>query len=167
MSAEELESRILLLDERLLPIADRPIDITKPEWDLLLKQSPHPLDEAGVRAEAEHLLEELITSYQSAVEEHRQALRKLFAKYRAFAWASSLPVSPTIAEGFRQQLLLFSLKDQGRDSRDALLLLQDLCRQARTAGINTAPILNEVAELSSDINKYGMGSTKQMLLKAC
>jgi len=30
-----------------------------------------------------------------------------------------------------------------------------------------APVLREIAEMSSDANKYGMGSTKQMLLRYC
>jgi hypothetical protein len=70
-------------------------------------------------------------------------------------------------EHLRRHLLLFSMKDQGRDSRDALLDLQDLCREARSAGVNLTPVLREVAELPSDKNKYGMGSTEDMLLRAC
>jgi hypothetical protein len=164
---EDFESRIIRLDERLRPIANRPVDVTQPGWWPRLEQRPHPLDEAGVRPETEDLLKELIDSYQGAGEEDREMMRDWFAKYRAFSWAASLPASPTTEEGFRQRLLLFSLKDQERDSRDALLLLQDLCREAGSAGVDAAPILREVAELSSDVNEHGMGSTKQMLLKAC
>ena len=90
----------------------------------------------------------------------------LFVEYKAFAWAASLRSSPTDEENLRRHLLLFSLKDQGRDSRDALLCLQDLCREARSAGVNPGPVLREVAELSSHRNKYGMGSTREMLLRA-
>jgi len=32
--------------------------------------------------------------------------------------------------------------------------------------VNTGPILNEIAELSSDVNKYGMGSTRSLLRNA-
>ena len=167
MSLEDFESRIIRLDERLRPIANRPVDVTQPGWWQRLAQRPHPLDAAGVRPETEDLLKELIDSYQGAGEEDREMMRDWFAKCRAFSWAASLPASPTTEEGFRQRLLLFSLKDQERDSRDALLLLQDLCREAGSAGVDTAPILREVAELSSDVNKHRMGSTKQMLLKAC
>jgi hypothetical protein len=59
------------------------------------------------------------------------------------------------------------MKDQGRDSRDALLTLQEICHEAVAAGADTAPVLREVAELSSSANKYGMGSTRDMLLKHC
>jgi len=167
MSLEEFELRMMDLEQRLRPIADRPVDITKPGWDLRLMQSPHPLDRAGVRLEAELLLQQLIKVYRACGEDEREAVRKLFAEYRAFAWAASLPCEPTTEENFRQHLLLFSITDQGRDSRDAILLLQDLCRRARAAGVNMAPVLKDVAVLSSDQNKYGMGSTRDMLLRMC
>jgi len=64
-------------------------------------------------------------------------------------------------------LILFSINDQGRDSRDALLTLQEICQNARTAGLEIAPVLREIAAMSSDADKYGMGSTRQMLLMRC
>ena len=132
-----------------------------------LVDTPHPMDEAGLRPEIESLLREVIGAYQKSDEGVRTALRKFFAQYRAFAWAAALPSSATTAEGFRERLLLFSLKDQGRDSRDALLELQHLCREAIVGGVNISPILEHVAELSSDVDKFKMGSTKEMLLNAC
>jgi hypothetical protein len=50
--------------------------------------------------------------------------------------------------------------------RMAILWLQDISAKARSAGIQIKPILEEVAGLSSEINKYGMGSTKGLLLNA-
>jgi hypothetical protein len=167
MELDALKLKMIGLEQRLSPIADRPVDITKPGWGLRLNQHQHPLDEAGVRSDAEGLLHELIAVYRSEDDDNREAIRKLFQEHRSFAWAASLPASPTTDEGFREQLVLFSMKDQERDSRDALLTLQHLCRQARAAGVNAAPILKEVAELSSDVNKYGMGSTREMLLRLC
>ena len=165
-STDDFESRITALEQRLRPIPNRPVDITKPGWAERLAQSAHPLDEAGVRREAETLIEELIGFYHACRKDERQAIRALFAEYRAFAWAASLPYGPTDEESLRRHLLLFSIKDQGRDSRDALLCLQDICRQAKAAGVNTRAPLQEVAALSSDRNKYGMGSTQKMLLDA-
>ena len=163
MDLDDFELRIMELEQRLRPIADRPVDITKPGWDARLAESPHPLDEAGVRGEADLLLDELISFYQVGGEESRHAVRKLFEEYRAFAWAASLPFEPTNEDTFRKHLILFSMKDQGRDSRDALLWLQDLSRKAGAAGVKTTLVLKEVAHLSSDRERFGMGSTKQML----
>ena len=92
---EDFELRMMDLEARLRPIANRPVDITKPGWDLRLTQSPHPLDEAGVRREADMLLEELINVYRAGAEDEREVVRKLFAEYRAFAWAATLPFAST------------------------------------------------------------------------
>ena len=160
------ELRMMELEERLLPIAKQPVDITVPNWIGLLQQSPHPLDEAGVRADAEALLEEVIIEYQNCPPNTRQAIRKLFDTYRSFSWAATLPYAPTTEASFLRHLVLFSIKDQGTDTRDAILLLQDLCRTAAAIGVGAASILEQVAALSSDENKFGMGSTKRLLLNA-
>src|SRR6266436_1193138 len=122
-SLDDFELRIMDLEQRLRPIADRPVDITKPGWDVRLRQRQHPLDEAGIRRDAEILLEELISLYQASAEESRHAVRKLFEEYRSFAWAASLSFDPTTEQSFRQHVILFSMKDQGSDSRDTLLWL--------------------------------------------
>ena len=67
----------------------------------------------------------------------------------------------------RQRLVLFSIQDQGEDSRDALLALQGICREAAAAGVDTGPVLREVAAWSCMANKYGMGSTRDILLAQC
>ena len=164
---EEFELQIMDLEQRLRPIADRPVDITKPGWGAQLAHSPHPFDETGTRPEAEGLLRELIGFYRASGDDERGAIRALFVEYKAFAWAANLPFGATDEEKLRQHLVLFSLKDQGRDCRDALLWLQDLCREAKRAGIDPGPVLREVATLSSAKNKYWMGSTREMLLHAC
>jgi len=133
ISLADFESRIAGLEERLRPVAGRPVDITVPGWGERLVTAPHPLDDPGARAGMESLLRELIAVYRKTSEDVRVALRKFFEQYPAFAWAASLPSNPRAADGFREQLLLFSLKDQGRDSRDALLDLRHLCEEARAA----------------------------------
>lgn len=160
------EPRLMELEERLDPIAKRPVDITDPEWMRKLRQSPHPFDAARVRAGAEALLDEVIDEYQKCGHDARRTIRELFAKYRAFAWAASLSSAPVTDSSFRRHLVLFSIKDQGTDGRDAILWLQHLCRTVTGAGVSPAPILREVAELSSDADRYGMGSTRKLLLGA-
>ena len=152
-------------EERLRPIARRPVDITRPGWLDRLRAGVPPLDEAGVREHAEQLLGELISAYAKGGEETRSAIRRMFAEYRSFAWAAALSTPRTSVEGLRQHLILFSMKDQGRDSRDALLTLQEIVREAGTAGVDKAAALREVAAMSSGTNRYGMGSTRDMLLK--
>ena len=104
--------------------------------------------------------------YESSDEDTRRAVRLLFTSYPHFAWAATLNTPPTTEVDFRRHMLLFSMRDQGQDSRDAILSLQELSSQARAAGVNTTPILQEVARLSSDENKQGLGSTRHQLNNA-
>ena len=93
MSAlDDLELQMMDLEERLRPIAQRPVDITRPGWLERLQTGRPPLDEAGVRDAAERLLSALIVAYAQG-EETREAVRRLFTEYRSFAWAAALPGS--------------------------------------------------------------------------
>ena len=157
----EYEIQVLEIDESIRPIATRPVDTNDPNWMTLLRQR-EPLDEAGVRSNTETLLGTLVNEYQESDADTRKAIRGLFVNYKYFAWAATLPILPTTEEGFRTHMILFSMRDQGYDSRDAILTLQEFCERARAASVSIGPILRKVAELSSDENKYGMGSTRHL-----
>lgn len=162
---DSIEARVALVDAALRPLAQRPVDTADPDWAEKTRQRPAPMDEAGVRAEAESALRALIAVYAQGDETVRESVRGLLSRRTSFRWAVHLPVEPT-PEGFRQRLLHMSAVDQGNDTRDELLSLRDLCADARTAGIDIRPILAEVAELSSRKDKYGMGSMRDILLGA-
>jgi hypothetical protein len=121
--------------------------------------------EAGVEAEAESALRAVIALYAGGDDTVRAAVRALFNRCTSFRWAVHVPHDPT-PESFRFELLHFSAMDQGPDARDELLGLNDLCGEAEEAGIDIAPMLAETARLSSDVNRYGMGSTREFLLRA-
>lgn len=53
---EDLELQIMELEERLRPIAQRPVDVAHLDWAGPLRAGAPPLDEAGVRSTAERLL---------------------------------------------------------------------------------------------------------------
>jgi hypothetical protein len=78
----------------------------------------------------------MIPAYAKGGDETRSAIRRMFAEYGSFTRAAALSTQPTNVEGLRQHLILFSMKDQGRDSRDALLTLQEIVREADTAGVD-------------------------------
>ena len=155
------KEQIAKLDAALHPVANRPIGF----FGLLLnpRRRAHPLDKAGVRGQAEKFLSELIEYYPTGDDAMRQSIRKLFEDHPSFSWAATLPDQPVTDKAFRDHLILFSIKDHEQDTRDALILLDSLCEKARLAGIQIGPILSEIAELSSDTNKYGMGSTRSLL----
>jgi len=160
------KEQIARLDAKLHAIANRPVVSMVLNWLFNLGRFLNPLEEAGVKAETEQLLSELIEYYSTSGHEMRQAIRKLFADHRSFEWATMLPYRPITEASFRAHLILFSMKDQERDTRDALLALESMCTTARSAGVKIGPVLKEIAELSSDVNRYGMGSTRSILLRA-
>jgi hypothetical protein len=158
------KEQIARLDAALRSIAQRPVGC----FGLLFKPRrwTHPLDKAGVRTQAEQFLSEVIEYYRTADADTRQAIRKLFEDHRSFTWAATLPYQPVTDESFRAHLILFSIKDHEQDTRDALVLLYEICEKATAAGVRTGPILEEIAEISSDVNKFGMGSTRSLLRDA-
>jgi hypothetical protein len=152
------------VDAALRQCAKRTPDLTDPNWFEKMQAAPHPLDESGTRAAAEALLAELVDRYPVMAEASRADIRKLFADHTSFAWATGLPYPPTTEASFRAHLILFAIDDQGRDARDAVISLQVLLEKATAVGVRTGPILRQVADLASEVNKYGMGSTRSMLL---
>ncbi|MEV7977134.1 hypothetical protein [Streptomyces sp. NPDC086519] len=161
----ELRAWVALIDACVEPIARRPVDLTDPGWVRKTREGPHPLDEAGIRPEAEAALRDVLSRYEEGDDSVRATLRALLERCHWFGWATTLPFEPT-PQGFRQHLLEMSAKDQGLDTRDMMVGLHDLCGQARDAGVGIRPLLLEVAELSSDMDRYGMGSTRHILLRA-
>lgn len=164
MSLPDVERRVAELDEILRPIAQRPVDLNDPNWAAELANRIPPAQEAGVGDEAEAVLEDLLDHYERGDEPTRAAVRTIFGRYTSFRWAATLPFDETAPQSYRSRLVQVSAIDQGTDTRDVLLGLWDLADRARAAGIDIVPTLTEVAEMSSDADRYGMGSTRKILL---
>jgi hypothetical protein len=143
----ELEQEVARLDAVLEPIAKSPYD-GRP-FEVVLPSG------------AQEVLRGLLGHYAAGDDDIRAAIRALFERYTSFRWAVHLPDAD-----FRTRLLHFSARDQGADARDELLGLNDLCTSARDAGVDLRPVLREVAALSSPVDKYGMGSTRDFLLRS-
>jgi len=165
MDLAELTSRVARLDEALRPIATSEVPIDDLEgWEERMRAAPPAVEEAGVSGEAQVVLRALIQRYAEGDGAERRAIRGLFDQYGAFRWAAHLPERADTAEGLRTQLLHLSARDHDSDTRDELLRLGDLLAEARAAGVDIDPVLTEVAALSSDIDRYGMGSIRTILL---
>lgn len=158
----DVEVEVRRLDGLLEPIAKRPVDVNDPDWMVKL-QASNPLAEAGVETESRTALRMLLAHYAEGGADVRETIREMFNRYTSFRWAVYVPLEATL-EGFRLRLLHFSAVDQGSDARDELLGLADLCSAARKANVDIRGVLAEVAEMSSDVDRYGMGSTRKFLL---
>jgi hypothetical protein len=152
------------LDAAIRPIANREVDLSDPDWQAKLARS-RPLDEAGVRDEAEALLLDILLGYANATDMDRREIRAMVAEYPSFFWAAATPAGGTAAAGLRLRLIHFALLDQRRDSRDAVSWLDDLCRAPDVPPGEAASLRQEVALMASDEDRYGFESTRSMLLR--
>jgi hypothetical protein len=159
------KEQIARLDAALRPIVNRRATLGN-LLSLLWHGASNPLEAAQVNVQAEQLTSELIEYYAIGNAEMRLAIRRLFNEHPSFSWATTLPYKPFTDESFRAHLILFSMKDQERGTRDAIVTLHAICGKARSAGIKTDPIIEEIAEISSDIDKHGTGSTRTLLRRA-
>lgn len=147
------------LNQKLQPFCGRPVDINDPNWMEKLRQS-HPLDEAGVRHEAESLLLSLLAAYASGTTAQRAAIRELFRTNRAFGLTTGVRQSPDTAQGFRQHVLHASVLGEIEDPRDIMVSLHDHCAAATAAGVAIEPILAEVAALSEPVVRRILSRTR-------
>jgi len=163
----EIEAGVARLDAAFRPAAEAPVDINDPDWmaKLAAAHATPLVDQLGLRDETESVLRAVLHRYATGDEATRDGIRLFFDRYTAFRWAAHLPRDWHTAAEFRDELLHFSARDQGADTRDELLGLADLCDRARQLGLETNPIFTEVAALSSDVDRYGMGSTREILLR--
>lgn len=153
---------LMRLDEAISQSAKRPVDLDNLES---ISKGAHPLDRAGVRAEAQALLLEILRALESANEEDRQSIRDMVSVYSSFFGATSPPEGKTAAETLRLRLMEFALMDQYPDSRDAVLWLQSLCETKDVDLQTLASLRREVAPMASDKDRFGFGSTRSMLLR--
>lgn len=135
MELDALRERIEVLNAKLLPIANSPIP-----FGADLRGYKMPSDPAANQA----LLDAV--EFYARSEPDRPQIREMFKKNRAFAWAATLPFPADSAERFRKHLIHFSIIDQGRDWRDALLWMRDLLRSP----FATREVVGEVAAMSGE-----------------
>jgi hypothetical protein len=165
MDLADIEREMARLDAVYRPVATAPVDVMNREAMVNLGATiSAALAELAVDDQAQAVLHGIIARYVAGDESDRAAIRRLFDRYTSFRWAAHLPRQWDTAEELRDQLIHMSARDQGPDTRDEILALQDLCDRAGRAGIDIGPILDEVAGLSSDEDRYGMGSMRSIFL---
>jgi hypothetical protein len=167
MNLFDVEREMAWLDAVYRPVADSPVDVEVRDdpaaWGAAIEAE---LGRLAVDDRAEAAVRAVVEVYAAGGETVRAAVRRLFDRYTSFRWAAHLPREWDTAEQFRAHLIHLSARDQGSDTRDEILLLGGLCDRALSLGIATGPILDEVAAMSSDEDRYGMGSMRRFIL-AC
>ncbi|MEV7987401.1 hypothetical protein [Micromonospora sp. NPDC085948] len=166
MNLAAIREDVAVIDILLRDIAQRPVDLTDPDWPAKLSARLPPVEEAGVVAEASAALTALLDAYESGDEGVRGEVRQIFRAHGAFSWGVGLTGRwPSAAAEFRRRLVHVSARDQSEDPRDELVGIWELCAQARGRGVDVEPIVRAVADISGEVDHVGMGSTRLLILR--
>lgn len=166
MNLAAIREDVAIIDILLRDIAQRSVDMRDPDWQAKLSSRVPPVEEAGVAGEAAAALTALLDAYEFGDEGTRDEVRQIFRAHEAFSWGVGLTgewTSP--AAEFRRRLVHISARDQSEDPRDELIEIWELCAWARGCGIDVEPIVREVASISGEINHFGMGSTRFLIMR--
>ena len=166
MELIDVEREVAALDDAYRPVATAPVDLSDPgAFTGMAARVEAELAALGVGQRAEAAVRALVEAYATGDDATRARIRWMFERHRHFRWGANLPRDWDTAAELRARLVHLSARDQGGDARDEILQLQDLCERAARAGIDAGPVLDEVAAMSSDLDRYGMGSTRDIILR--
>src|SRR5581483_6467608 len=102
---------VAVIDELLRDIAQRPVDLSDPNWMVKLRQAPPPVEEAGLVVETAVALEVLLDAYETGDPSTREEVRDIFRAYPSFRWAARLPRRWESVAEFRRRLVHVSAMD--------------------------------------------------------
>lgn len=159
------KSRAESINQQLQPVVKAKVDTSAPDWLQQLENSPHPADESGLRQEIQSLFNEIIAKFQACDVDQRQQIIDLMDQNDCLMYSAVIDGNIDTTEGFRRKMVLVVLEDQGKDPRDTVLTLAQLRKEAEKNSIDADAIFREMAAIASKRDKYGWGSTSDLLLK--
>jgi hypothetical protein len=163
---QDWKKRAEALDRKIRPLAAQEVDMSDPDWEQKLRTAEQPADELGLRTEIESLFDEIIERLELLDGNQRQLVFNFLNGCSSLMWSAVISGNLQTRDGFRKHMLLFVIKDQGKDTRDAILELSHYREVGKALGIDVDAVFKELAPLASDLNKYGMGSTRDLLLRS-
>jgi hypothetical protein len=165
MDLYDIDREMARLDAIFRPVAKKPVDLRDPDaWANLGANVRSDLANLGVEGEAPAVVAAIVELYAGGDDTVRVLIRELFDRYTSFRWAAHLPREWHTGEELRARLIHLSARDQGADTRDEIVSLKALCDKARRLGIDVDPIIDEVAAMSSEVDRCGMGSMRDIFI---
>lgn len=158
------EAEIKRLDKLVAPIANGPVDLETLDVSFSKREKSTLRD---VAESAQAILGELLDEYLGGDDKVRDGLRELFWRYENFAWAVNYKMQDNSSAEAKRYLAFLSMDDQGRDSRDFMMTCTAIFDNFEEIGVSYKAELKEVVSVSSTRNKYGMGSTAEILNQWC
>jgi len=151
------------LDSRLRPIVHKEVGVNAPDWQEQLANMPHPADESGLRNEITALFDQIVDQFESFDFDQRQAIIDLMVKNDSLMYSAVIRDDLETLEGFRRNMILFVIADQGKDTRDAIVALGHYRDLGQKHGYDVDTIFEQLAYIASSHDKYGWGSTRDLL----
>ena len=161
---EALKQQAELLDKQLRLITKAKIDVNESDWLEKLAQAPHPADQAGLRDPIRSFFNDLIARFETLETSQRQLVIDFMDQCDSLMHSRIIAEQPNTPDGFRKHMILFAIEDQGKDTRDAILSMEEYRSLANMVDFDIETIINDVAELASRQDKYGWGSTHDLML---
>ena len=153
------------LESKLRSIVQKEVDINAPDWKEQLANMPHPADKSCLREDITSLFDEIVDQFETLSIEQRQAIYDLMERNDSLMYSAVISANLETPEGFRRNMILFVIEDQGKDTRDAILALQRYRELGQTHGYDVDAIFKQLARIANDHDKYGWGSTRDLLKK--
>ena len=144
---------------------NKPFDVNAANWEEQLERRQHPADASGLRKEIETLFEEIIDHFEGLSPQQRKQIVELMYENQALMYSAIIKTNPSTYDGFRRTMILFVIKDQGTDIRDAILELSAYHAKAENQGIDVRTIFKDMADIASTRDKFGWGTTRDLFLK--
>ncbi len=145
------------LDSMARPILETPYT---GESDSFYKQ----IQALGLKDRANSIVNQLIDQFPKLNARDRLSLSELVNQYDGVNWLTDITEKVETYEAFKASLMWFVICDQGRDTRDAILSLRSFITKGETHDYPVKALLQEISELASDKDKYGWGSTRDLIL---
>ena len=115
------------------------------------------------------MTDDLLATWAAAIAPLDERLRPIATRKVDLAdpdWAKKFPNRPTDAASLRKHLVLVAIHDQDDDPRDTIVWMDGILREARDAGVDVRPEVQEVAKITSDVDRWRYGSTRKLMLAA-
>ena len=158
------EEQAKSLDSMLRTIVKKEVDVTDPDWMEKLANRPHPADESGLREEITDLFDEIVDQFESLNDMQRQAIIDLMEDNDSLMYSAVIRANLDTLDGFRRNMILFLIEDQGKDTRDAIVKLGHYRELGQKHGYDVDAIFEQLASIANSHDKYGWGSTRDLLL---
>lgn len=112
------------------------------------------------------IVNEIMFAFLKVNADQRLSISELINENDTILWALKPFEQPTNIEDIENQMLWFIILDQGKDTRDAILALNEIISITKSLGFNVNTLLKKYVSLASIQDKFGWGSTQNLILRS-